>query len=139
MATAKNNAPVLRSYIIPALKGTKRAMHVFVPAMRHRQATEGSLLPSVCLRSSATGFMGMKVFEKVEVLGPSSLEMVDQPLHGTGGRAQVLLLTDQAIQVWTYLPGDAPLIATPEGATPETILAEVIANYEVGRTLVEKF
>jgi len=131
--------PQLREVIIPAIKGVKRVMHVFVPAMRHRQATEGSLLPSVCLRSSATGFMGMKVYEKVEVLGPSSLEMVDQPLHGTGGRAQVLLVTDHALKVFTYLPGDAPLIATPEDSTPDSILQDVLANYEVGRTLVEKF
>lgn len=136
---AKNTTPALREVIIPAMKGVKRVMHVFVPAMRHRQATEGSLLPSVCLRSSATGFMGMKVYEKVEVLGPSSLEMVDQPLHGTGGRAQVLLVTEHALKVSTYLEGEAPIISTPEDSTPDSILKDVIANYETGRTLVEKF
>lgn len=136
---AKNTTPALREVIIPAIKGVKRVMHVFVPAMRHRQQTEGSLLPSVCLRSSATGFMGMKVYEKIEVLGPSSLEMVDQPLHGTGGRAQVLLVTEHALKVYTYLEGEAPIIATPEDSTPDAILKDVIANYETGRTLVEKF
>lgn len=124
--------PVLRSVIIPAIAGVRRVMHVFVPAMRHRLATTGSVLPSVCVRSSLTGFMGMKLYEAVEVLGPSKLEMVDQPLHGTGGRAQVLLVTEHALRVFTYLPGDAPIIPTPEGAKPEDILNEVIARYEAG-------
>lgn len=128
-------ARTLREVIIPAMAGVTRVMHVFVPAMRHRQATPGSLLPSVCVRSSLTGFMGMKVYESVEVLGPSTLKMVDAPLHGTGGRAQVLLVTEHALKVSTYLDGDAPLIPTPEGAKPEDILQEVIARYEAGAIL----
>ena len=124
--------PVLRSVIIPAIAGVRRVMHVFVPAMRHRLATAGSVLPSICVRSSLTGFMGMKLYESVEVLGPSKLEMVDQPLHGTGGRAQVLLVTEHALKVFTYLPGDPPIIPTPEGAKPDDILNEVIARYEAG-------
>lgn len=133
MKTANKTAkPVLREVIIPAVAGVKRVMHVFVPAMKHRLATPGSVLPSVCVRSSLTGFMGMKVYESVEVLGPSKLEMVDQPLHGTGGRAQVLLVTEHALKVSTYVDGEAPLIPTPEGAKPEDILNEVIARYEAG-------
>lgn len=132
MTKTAKKTPVLREIIIPAVAGVKRVMHVFVPAMKHRLATPGSVLPSVCVRSSLTGFMGMKVYEKVEVLGPSSLEMVDKPLHGTGGRAQVLLVTEHALKVSTYLDTEAPLIATPEGANPDDILNEVIARYEAG-------
>lgn len=122
----------LRDTIIYPKEGTVICLHVFVPSMKHRIRFPESLLPTVCVRYSSSNFDGMKVYEKVEMLGQSSLEMLDAPLSGTSGNAQVVMLTSDPIKVWSYLE-NPPHIDTTTSDSLKHVLQEVLARYDVSQ------
>ena len=120
---------MLKESIITPEQGTKLAMHVFAPGMKYRILHPEIFLPNVCLRWSTVGFQGMKLYEKVELLGPSTLEMLNAPLSGTSGRAQVILLTEHPVRVWSHLD-NPPMIDTVRSDNVMDVLKEVIARYD---------
>jgi hypothetical protein len=122
----------LVSEIIDALPGVKRAFHVFTPALQYRLENKGvSALPVMALRSSNHGYTKMRLYHRIEALGPSSLDpLFDAPLPGTGGRGVAIMFTDFAVRVW-YPEGQKPAtIDTPDGRNPKEILEEVKLKYE---------
>lgn len=121
---------VLKESIITPEPGKKLAMHVFAPGIKYRTQHPDSLLPTVCVRWSDSGFKGMRLYEKAELLGPSTLEMLNAPLSGTSGRAQVILLTEHPIKVWSYL--DNPeMIDTVTSDNIKDVTKEVLARYDM--------
>jgi len=122
----------LVSEIITATPGVRRAFHVFTPALQHRLTHKGSNLPVMALRSSLHGFTKMKLYHRIQALGPSDLEpLFDNPLPGTGGRGVAIMFTEFPLQVW-YPEGHKPAtIDTPDSRKPDEILEEVLRKYEV--------
>lgn len=91
----------MKSTILKA--GVKRAIHVFVPALQSRQeegwkAHTGS--PVMAVRSSLYNYEKMRLYRKVEILGPSELIEMEKPLPGTKGRGVAILFTTARIRVW---------------------------------------
>lgn len=134
---AKKSAPApvkverkLVSEIIEAAPGVRRAVHVFTPALMHRLANKGSTLPVMALRSSRHDFGKMKLYQRIEMMGPSSLDpLFDKPLPGTGGRGVAIMFTEFPLRVW-YYEGEAPaVIDTNDKRKPDEILADVLAKY----------
>ena len=120
----------LKETIIPAKEGVQILMHVFAPGMKYRVRFPESYLPTVCLRWSDMGFKGMKMYEKAEILGPSTLELINAPLSGSSGRAQVVLLTHSPVKVWSYVD-DPVLIDTVQSDSVDDVLREVIARHSM--------
>ena len=122
----------LVSEIIEAVPGVKRAYHVFTPALTYRLKNRDSNLPVAALRSSLHGYTKMKLYQRIEALGPSSLDpLFDNPLPGTNGRGVMIQFTEFPLRVW-YAEGQPPtVIDTPEGRSPDDILDEVLKRYEV--------
>ena len=116
--------------IIDAIPGVRRAIHVFTPALQHRLENNTSNLPVMALRSSLHDYKNIKLYHKIEMLGPSSLDpLFDKPLPGTGGRGVAIMFTEFAIRVW-YPKGKKPVhIKTPDGKDPKEILKEVLKKY----------
>lgn len=83
----------------------------------------------MALRSSSHNFQKIKMFQRIEFLGPSSLDPIfDKPLPGTNGRGVAILFTEFPIRVW-YEKGNPPkAIESPEGANPDKILEEIIQS-----------
>lgn len=132
MATVKNDIKLV-SEIIDATPGVRRAYHVFTPALQFRLENKTtSQLPVMALRSSLHNFSKMKLFVRIEALGPSSMDpLFDSPLPGTGGRGVAICFTDFALRVW-YPEGARPVpIDTPDGRDPKDILEEVKMKYEL--------
>ena len=133
---AKSTKPVERklvSEIIDAKPGVKRAIHVFTPALMHRLANKakGSTLPVMALRSSLHDYSKFKLYQRIELLGPSSMDpLFDQPLTGTGGRGVAILFTEFAIRVWRYEDETPAVIDSADSRKPEEILADVLAKYD---------
>lgn len=129
--TAKNVNLV--SEIIDAVPGVKRAIHVLTPALQYRLDNKGtSDLPVMALRSSIHNYSKVKLYTKIECLGPSSMNpLFDEPLPGTGGRGVAILFTEFALRVW-YPEGQKPAtIDTPDGRNPKEILEEVLLKYSL--------
>jgi hypothetical protein len=131
MAKKKTEVKLV-SEIIDAAPGVKRAFHVFTPALQYRLENKGnSALPVMALRSSNHGFTKMKLYTRIECLGPSDLApLFDAPLPGTGGRGVAIMFTEFALRVW-YPEGQKPMVInTPDGRNPKDILEEVKMKYE---------
>jgi hypothetical protein len=123
----------LVSEIIDAVPGVRRAIHVFTPGLLFRLENKNAVsaqLPVQVLRSSTHNYSKMRLYHKIEMLGPSSMdELFDNPLPGTGGRGVSICFTDFAVRVW-YPEGQKPLtIDTPDGRDPKDILEEVKLKY----------
>lgn len=114
---AKQPEVKMVSEVIDAIPGVKRAFHVFTPALQYRLENSGSKLPVMALRSSLHNYGKMKLYTRIECLGPSSLDpLFDAPLPGTGGRGVAIMFTDFPLRVW-YPEGQKPqVIETPDGA-----------------------
>jgi len=121
----------LVSEIIEAVPGVKRAFHVFTPALQYRLENSASQLPVMALRSSIHNYSKMKLYTRIEAMGPSSLDpLFDNPLPGTGGRGVAIMFTEFPLRVW-YPEGQRPAaIDTPDGRNPKEILEEVKLKYE---------
>jgi hypothetical protein len=132
MAAQKSVEVKLVSEIIEAHPGVKRAFHVFTPALQYRLENNASGLPVMALRSSIHNFSKMKLYVRIECLGPSSLDpLFDSPLPGTGGRGVAIMFTEFPLRVW-YPEGQKPtVIDTPDGRNPKEILEEVKLKYEL--------
>jgi hypothetical protein len=122
----------LVSEIIDATPGVKRAFHVFTPALQYRLENKVSNVPVMALRSNLHNYGKMKLYVRIECLGPSSLDpLFDHPLPGTGGRGVAIMFTEFALRVW-YPDGARPsVIDTPDGRDPKDILEEVKLKYEL--------
>lgn len=121
----------LVSEIIDAKPGVKRAIHVFTPALQHRLATKGSTLPVMALRSSLHDYSKFKLYQRIELLGPSSMDpLFDKPLPGTGGRGVAILFTEFAIRVWRYEDETPAVIDSADTRKPDEVLADVLKKYE---------
>lgn len=122
----------LVSEIVEAVPGVKRAFHVFTPALQHRLKNKDSNLPIMALRSSLHGYAKMRLYHKIEALGPSSLEpLFDAPLPGTNGRGVAIMFTEFPLRVW-YPEGQKPAtIDTPDGRNMDEVLEEAIRKYEI--------
>jgi len=129
---AKQPEVKLVSEVIDAIPGVKRAFHVFTPALQYRLENSGSKLPVMALRSSLHNYEKMKLYVRIEALGPSSLEpLFGNPLPGTGGRGVAIMFTEFPLRVW-YPEGQKPVVInTPDGRNPKEILEEVKLEYEV--------
>jgi len=121
----------LVSEIIEAVPGVKRAFHVFTPALQYRLENSQSKLPVMALRSSLHEYSKMKLYVRIECLGPSSLDpLFGNPLPGTGGRGVAIMFTDFPLRVWYPEGQKPPVIDTPDGRNPKEILEEVKLKYE---------
>lgn len=83
--------------------GTRRAVHVYVPTLQERQQKGWKAGTGKCVmavRSSLYGYKKMRLYRKVEILGPSELIEMEKPLPGTNGRGVAILFTDHALRVW---------------------------------------
>lgn len=129
---AKKQAEVkLVSEVIDAIPGVKRAFHVFTPALQYRLENKGSALPVMALRSSNHKYGKMKLYARIETLGPASLDpLFDEPLPGTGGRGVAIMFTEFPLRVWYPEGQKPPVIDTPDGRNPKEILEEVKLKYE---------
>lgn len=88
--------------------GTRRAIHVYVPALMKRQEKwkAGVGDPVMAVRSSLYDYEMMRLYRKVEILGPSELVEMKYPLPGTKGRGVAILFTSAPVRVtWD---GDKP-------------------------------
>lgn len=122
----------LVSEIIEAVPGVKRAFHVFTPALQHRLENNASTLPVMALRSSVHNYGKMKLYARIECLGPSSLDpLFGNPLPGTGGRGVAIMFTEFPLRVWYPEGQKPPVIDTPDGRNPKDILEEVKLKYEL--------
>lgn len=122
----------LVSEVLDAVPGVKRAFHVFTPALQHRLTDKASSVPVMALRSSLHGYTKMKLYARIEALGPSSLDpLFDAPLPGTGGRGVAIMFTEFPLRVWYPEGHKPPVIETPDGRDPKEILAEVLTKYEI--------
>jgi len=122
----------LVSEIIDAQPGVTRALHVFTPALQYRLENNASTLPVMALRSSIHNYGKMKLFARIECLGPSSLDpLFDKPLPGTGGRGVAIMFTAFALRVWYPEGQKPPAVDTPDGRNPKEILEEVKLKYEL--------
>lgn len=130
--TTANTSVNLVSEIIDAVPGVKRAIHVLTPALQYRLENNASELPVMALRSSIHNYSKLKLYTRIECLGPSSMDpLFDKPLPGTGGRGVAILFTEFAIRVW-YPDGQRPsAIETPDGRSPKDVLEEVKLKYEL--------
>lgn len=121
----------LVSEIIDAIPGVKRAFHVFTPALQYRLENSQSQLPVMALRSSLHDYSKMKLYVRIECLGPSSLDpLFGNPLPGTGGRGVAIMFTEFPLRVWYPEGQKPPVIDTPDGRNPKDILEEVKLKYE---------
>jgi len=109
--------------------GTRRAIHVFTPALQHRLTTKNCLLPVMAVREAPLYNM-LRLFQRVEILGPSSLDpLFHDPLPGTNGRGVAILFTEAPLLVWR-LPHESCLeIDSHDGRDPAAVLRDVIAGY----------
>jgi len=122
----------LVSEIIDAQPGVTRALHVFTPALQYRLENNASTLPVMALRSSIHNYGKMKLFARIECLGPSSIDpLFDKPLPGTGGRGVAIMFTAFALRVWYPEGQKPPAVDTPDGRNPKEILEEVKLKYEL--------
>jgi hypothetical protein len=120
----------LVSTIIDATPGVVRAVHVFTPALQHRLATAGSELPVMALRSSLHEYNLFKLYQRIELLGPSSMDpLFDKPLSGTGGRGVAILFTEFALRVWHFDDETPAVIDSKDGRNPQDVLKDVLAAY----------
>lgn len=122
----------LVSEIIDAVPGVRRAIHVLTPALQYRLENSGTELPVMALRSSIHNYQKVRLYTRIECLGPSSMDpLFDTPLPGTGGRGVAILFTEFPIRVW-YPEGQKPAsIETPDGRSPKDILEEVKLKYSL--------
>lgn len=132
---AKATEVKLESEIIEAVPGVKRAFHVFTPALQYRLENTASTIPVMALRSSIHDYGKMKLYTRIECLGPSSLDpLFDSPLPGTGGRGVAIMFTEFPLRVW-FPRGHKPgVIDTPDGRNPKEILEEVKLKYDLTHT-----
>lgn len=132
MAATKTVEVKLVSEIIEAVPGVKRAFHVFTPALQYRLENNASGLPVMALRSSIHNYGKMKLYTRIECLGPSSLDpLFDSPLPGTGGRGVAIMFTEFPLRVWYPEGQKPPVVDTPDGRNPKEILEEVKLKYEL--------
>lgn len=118
--------------IIDAVPGIKRAFHVFTPALMHRTENPNSVIPCMALRSSAHEYKKMRLYNRIECMGPSALEpLFGNPLPGTGGRGVAIMFTEFPLRVWYPSGRRPPTIETPDGRNPKDILQEVITLHEL--------
>lgn len=120
----------LVSEIIEAKPGVRRAFHVFTPALQLRLQDETKPLPVMALRSSKNNFEIMYLYERIECMGPASMDpLFDNPLPGTGGRGVAICFTEFPLRVW-YPEGRKPSpIETPDTRTPTEVLEDVKLKY----------
>ena len=134
MPTSTEPVPVpklIESIITPA-EGETLGIHVFAPGIKYRIRHPESLLPPVVLRWSSLGYHGFKLYEKMELLGPSLLLTVNAAFSGTSGKAQVPLLTEHPVKVWSYLE-HPPMIDTLDSDVILNVLQEILARYDMSQ------
>lgn len=125
-----NTATNLVSEVIDAVPGVRRAIHVFTPALQWRLENSNTDLPVMALRSSIHNYEMIRLYSRIEMLGPSSLDpLFDKPLPGTGGRGVAIMFTEFPIRVWYPEGHRPPAIKTPDGRNPKDILTEVLLKY----------
>lgn len=121
----------LVSEVIKAVPGRKLALHVFAPALAHRKANPGNTLPVMALRSSLHNYGKMRLYHRIDMLGPASFEEIfDNPLPGSGGNAVAIVFTEFPIQVW-YEEGQPPATIDTDNRDPKDVLNEVLQRYTV--------
>jgi hypothetical protein len=122
--------PILKESIITPAEGETLALHVFAPGIKYRIRNPESLLPPCVLRWSSVGYHGFKLYEKIELLGPSVLVTLNAAFSGTSGRAQVPILTEHPLKVWSYLD-NPPMIDTLSSDVILNVLKEILARYDM--------
>lgn len=107
----------MNCHMLPA--GTKRAIHVYVPALMERRkswrANAGQ--PVMAVRSALYNYTKMRLYRRVEILGPAELVEMETPLPGTGGRGVAILITTAAVRAW-YDAGTTPKTIDTSDAQP---------------------
>jgi hypothetical protein len=108
--------------------GTRRAVHVYVPTLTERQAKgwkagEGKCVMAV--RSALYDYRKMRLYRKVEILGPSELVEMETPLPGTKGRGVAILFTEHALRVWCDGKARPETIDTSDGDKVASELAKL--------------
>lgn len=111
-------------------QGVLRAVHVFTPALQYR-LEHGGHLPVMAVRSSLYGYRKMKLYHRVQILGPSTMDpLFDAPLPGTGGRGVAILFTQAALRVWYQDRLPDLTLDTSDNRDPKDILQELLRRYQ---------
>ena len=100
--------------------------HVFTPALMYRLSPNPEIdLPLMALRFKP--YTEMYLFDEIDCLGPSKLDLIDPPLPGTDGRGVAVMFTDHLVRC--HYRSICPKIACPEGRDPKDIMQEVMSLY----------
>ncbi len=109
--------------------GMRRAVHVFTPSLMHR-IKHKEPVPVMAIRCASENYTEMRLYERVTILGPSSVEPIfDTPLPGTGGRGVAIMFTEAPIYAEWDLPPRP--IDTSGDQKPEAILEDVLKELRV--------
>lgn len=120
----------LVSKIIEAVPGVRRAVHVMTPVLLDRIKDKKNNRPAMALRSSLHNYSKVKLYERIEFMGPSTLEpLFDKPLPGTDGRGVAIMFTDFPLRVWYYEDQPPRIINSPDGHNAEKVFEEIKAKY----------
>lgn len=117
----RNTRKALNHAILPG--GVKRAIHVFTPSLQDRLKNGGDQ-PVMAVRSGLHNYEKMRLYRKVDILGPSEMvELFDNPLPGTNGRGVAILFTDHALRVWFEGDRQPPIIDTADKSAEAVVEA----------------
>lgn len=100
----KDNLPAGTALLIETLPGgIERCVHVFTPAviLSNKQGYQNQRIPLMAVRSSRHRYAVMRLYQNIEILGPSELRQIkNNPLRtGTGGQASLALFTTAPIRI----------------------------------------
>lgn len=119
----------LAHHIISAVPGIRFAIHALPLALQHRLTNPTCQLPVMALRSSDSNYTKIRLFYRIELLGPSCLEpLFKDPLPGTAGRGVAILFTYFPLRVW--LPERTKIkTIESEGRDPKEIMQEILRRF----------
>lgn len=127
---AKKKERKLVSQIIEAVPGVRRAVHVMTPVLLERIKDKKNNRPAMALRSSLHNYSKVKLYERIEFMGPSSLDpLFDNPLPGTDGRGVAIMFTDFPLRVWYYEDQKPRIIDSTDGRKAEDVLKDIKTKY----------
>ena len=116
---------------LSAVAGVSYVFHVYSGSLAHRLKTNTNI-PVIAVRCSSDDFKTMRLYRRVECLGPSEVvEMFDRPLPGTNNRGVAVCTTSYPLRVFYPVGQPAKPIKVTDDRTPDEILADVLREYQL--------
>jgi hypothetical protein len=88
--------------------GVRRVVHVIAKTLKEN-LDHGAKKPMVGVRDW-NNLSRMYIYRRVDILGPSTVMEIDQPLPGTDGRGICPLITEAALMVYMDEDGENQLL-----------------------------